>query len=286
MSLAKRRFRLGVGRLTREMRRGPRVLSRLMTSPVRAWPDFLIIGTMRGGTTALHRYLSLHPEVTPAIRKELHFFDYDFHRGALWYRSHFPLRFRMERTGSVTGEATPNYLFHPLAAERAAQTVPAVRLLVLLRNPVERAHSHWRHAVRQGYEDLGFEEALEEEERRTRTDLDKLAADPRHRSRDLMRFSYLARGHYAEQLERWMGQFPPEAFLILQSEVLYRDTKGLLTEVCRFLGISEWAPERPKPVYGAEGDPLDPATRARLADHFQPHNDRLARLLGRDFDWI
>src|SRR5690348_1015601 len=154
-----------------------------ITSPLRLLPDFLIIGTQRGGTTSLYHYLQAHPCIGPASTKEVHFFDMRFHKGLAWYRGHFPSRidqYAVEQAHGhslVTGEATALYLFHPHAPKRVAEALPSVKLIVLLRNPVNRALSHYYHAVKHGQETLSFEEAIQGEEQRTAQEREKLLAD-------------------------------------------------------------------------------------------------------------
>ena len=146
----------------------------MATSPLRRWPDFLIIGTQRGGTTSLYEYLCRHPQVSPATEKEIHYFDFQTARGPAWYRAHFPWRFPRTR---ITGEASPFYLFHPRVPRLVRDLLPAVRLIVLLRDPVERAHSHFRLQKRAGIERLAtFEEALEAEPARLEGEREKMAA--------------------------------------------------------------------------------------------------------------
>jgi len=252
--------------------RGARLSIGRLTSGKRALPDFLIIGAQRAGTTSLYSYLAQHWLVVSAMHKEIHYFDVSFHRGLSWYRAHFPLSSALQQasspTRSITGEATPNYLFSPLAAERVASVVPEARLIVLLRNPVERAHSHWRHTVRAGYEDLGFEEALVQEESRN---------DPH--------YAYLGRGLYASQLERWMALFDSKQLLVLRSEDLFAESQPILDQLAAFLDIPGWTPRDLRPRFAAKGQGLDAATRADLVEYFEKPNQRLYELLGRDLGW-
>jgi|SRR5690242_3518862 len=119
-------------------------------------PHFLIIGAQRCGTTSLFEYLARHPDVAPPSAKELHFFDSEYHKGDAWYRERFPSL----RNGFITGEATPYYIFHPHTPTRVRDWNSKVKLIVLLRNPVDRAYSHYHHEVRLGTESLDFETAL------------------------------------------------------------------------------------------------------------------------------
>src|SRR5580692_9445955 len=123
-------------------------------------PGFLIVGAQRCGTTSMYRALSEHPEVRKAVlHKGVHYFDMNYGRGLGWYRAHFPLA----RGGGVTFESSPYYLFHPLAAERIAADLPGVKLIVLVRDPVERAYSAYTHERARGFETESFEQAIERE---------------------------------------------------------------------------------------------------------------------------
>ena len=198
-----------------------------ITSSIRLLPDFLIIGTQRGGTTALYHYLKTHPCITPATIADTHFFDKKYSKGLAWYRGHFPTSFRkisaqhLQRRAFVTGEASSSYLFHPHAPKRVAQVLPHVKLITLLRNPVDRAYSQYYHAIELGHETLSFEEAIQSEEERTWQEREKILKDEHYESHTYQHRSYLSRGIYVEQLQAWMHVFPREQFLILKSEDFY-----------------------------------------------------------------
>src|SRR5439155_7010676 len=141
-------------------------------------------------------------------------FDLNYHRGIDWYRSRFPTegyrrRVRRRRgVGQVVGEASPDYLFHPHVPARVASALPAVKLIVLLRNPVDRAFSHYWHQAKRGFEDLSFQEAVAQEPSRLNGELERVISDERYVSFERHHHSYLARGRYAEQLEVWFDLFP------------------------------------------------------------------------------
>ncbi|HXS47682.1 MAG TPA: sulfotransferase domain-containing protein, partial [Solirubrobacterales bacterium] len=174
----------------------------------RPLPDFLIIGAQKGGTTSLHAYLSEHRRVSPSSTKEVHFFDHAYDRGLGWYRAHFQRSAKAPL--SLSGEATPYYLFHPLVPARVAETLPESRLIVILRDPVDRAFSHHNHELALGFEDLPFEEAIEREPERLEGEQERILEDPGYRSFAHQHHSYVSRGRYAEQLERWLAHVPPE----------------------------------------------------------------------------
>ena len=250
-------------------------------------PDFLIIGAQKGGTTYLYNILRRHPYFKAAIRKEIHFFDTPrFRQGVDWYRTHFPQQ--QERNGRriITGEASPYYLFYPLAARRVAETIPQVKLIALLRNPVDRAYSDYQHTFRQGNETLSFKEALELEEARLLGEKEKILADENYRSINYRRFSYIARGIYVDQLEEWHKYFDAKQLLILKSEDFFACPSETLDLVLEFLGLPErdFALEG-KRNEGGYSDPMEPDTRRWLEDFYEPHNRRLYEYLGRDFAW-
>ncbi len=257
-----------------------------------ALPDFLIIETMKGGTTFLYNLLTRHPLVEPAASKELRYFtDLIEEEGIEWYRYCFAEPKWKDGRRTITGEATPSYLFHPLAPERAAHVVPQGRLIALLRNPVDRAYSHYQQMVRKGREPLTFEEAIELEEARLRGGRDWLLEDERYASFDHEHYSYLSRGLYANQLLRWSGFFGDEQLLVLKSEDLYERRPDTLKRVLKFLELPEWEPEdwEKVPTKRNEGKSydrgMDPVTRRRLEGFFEPHNLRLYEHLGIDLGW-
>jgi Sulfotransferase domain len=286
---------------TRPVRRG----LRRATSRARVLPSFLIIGAQRAGTTTLYAYLRRHPDVTGPREadasiywgKELHFFDEHFSRGLDWYRAFFPLEARQRATRRlgrdlVPGEGTPYYLFHPAVPARVAATIPDVRLIALLRNPVERAYSHYQLMAKTGREKLSFEEAIEAEPERLAGAEDALMESPatpgedgRRKQRHHRHRAYLARGLYADQLERWLEHFPREQLLVLRSEEFLARPDEVYARVFEFLGLRPWAVRDYEPQNIGAYAPIDPEVRARLEERFAEPNSRLARLLGWDDAW-
>jgi hypothetical protein len=249
-------------------------------------PNFLIIGAQKCGTNSLYDLLSQHPSVERAITKELNYFNLHFEKGIEWYRSQLPLPRRNEERKLITGEATPDYLFYPDAASRAAKVVPQARLIVLLRNPVDRAYSHYHHQIRKGRETLGFEEAIEAEQARLRGERDKMLEGELSTNSNHRHFSYLSRGVYVDQLLRWWEFYAQEQMLVLKSEDFFERAPEALKLVLDFLHLPDWEPEtweiRNKGHYEQE---MNPATRRRLEEYFEPHNRRLYEYLSVDFGW-
>ncbi len=255
-----------------------------MTASRRALPHFLIVGAQKSGTSSLYSYLCQHPSIHSATVKQVHYFDFHFAEGNNWYRTHFPMRSKM--AAGVTGEATPNYLVHPWAAKRCRETLPEARLIFVLRNPIERAYSHFHHCVRHGLEDAGtFEQALDRESDRLAGEVDKMLADETYRSDALQHYSYMLRGEYMNDIERWLALFPREQMLFLSTEELLAEGQDEYNKITDFLGLQAYADVNwRKENVGTYADmPSD--TRQRLADHFRPHNEKLFQFLGRRLPW-
>jgi hypothetical protein len=261
-----------------------RVAVRTASAPLRRLPEILVIGTQRGGTSSLFRFLAAHPDVRRPVRKEIEYFAADHHRGRRWYRAHFPIRPATTRSM----DCTPQYLFHPHAARRAAEEVPDARIVALLREPVARAHSHWRHMATLGHEPLGFADAIAAEPERTDEAWQRMVDDPGFDDRDVMRFSYVRRGQYAEHLEAWAARFPPEQLLVMASERLFAEPAAALAEIERFLGLGASHVDSLANASGAhtvDGSGLDPATADELRAVFAPSNARLVEL-GVSAPWL
>ena len=262
-----------------------------VTSGLRVLPDFIIIGAQRAGTTSLYNYLARHPNVLPAFSKEIHFFDRYFYRGINWYRSFFPLGASKRRSGSachcqvIVGESTPYYLFHPHAPKRAHQIVPYAKLIVLLRNPIDRAYSHYNHEVRIGAESLTFEEALEREKKVLPRETAKMIRDESYYSFHHQHHSYLTRGIYLPQLLAWREFFPQEQMLIINSEALYDSPQTVMDRVQGFLGLSRWRLNNYHNYNSLQYQRMDGSIRARLVAYFRPHNSALYEYLGVNFGW-
>ena len=258
------------------------LLPRLWTAGRRPLPDFLVIGTQRGGTTSLFQALQRHPGIQGAPVKEVHYFDAHEDHGEDWYRAHFPVR----AEGGRVGEATPYYLFHPRCPASVHAMLPEARLVVVLRDPVERAVSHHRHEVRWGQEpeaDLARSLALESE--RTRGEEERLLREPGSFSHAHNHWSYRARGEYARQLRAWLEHYPREQLHMVLSERLFAEPERELARVQEHVGVEPRDLGSFPHANSARGADLDPATRAELTEHYRPHNQELAELLGEDPGW-
>jgi hypothetical protein len=260
------------------------------TSHLRVLPDFLIIGAQRAGTTSLYRYLAQHPAVGPVVlTKGAHYFDTNYDRGLDWYRTHFPTRWHaasIRRRAGVpmqTGEGSPYYLFHPLVPGRVARDLPNVKLIALLRDPVERAYSQFQHESARGFEELSFEDAIDREEERLAGEVERLFADPSYHSFEHQHHSYQARGRYAEQILAWHEVLPPERLLVLHMESFFAAPEEGFGRVLAFLGLPAWEPPAFDRYNARRYSSMDPSIRARLEASFEEPNRRLEALVGIGF---
>ena len=283
----------GWKRLARQTAHWGLVTAGRPTHRARMLPDFLIAGASRCGSTSLHYVLRQHPAIFSALlpRKEVRYFDLAYQHGPAWYRSHFPftayarLAARAAGTAPVAFESTPNYMFHPLAPARIARDLPGVKLLVLVRDPVERAYSAHAHQVGYGFETESFERALELEDERLEGEVERTLADPAYSSRTLYHNAHRARGHYADQLDRLEQLFGRDRIHVIDSGDFFADPGPVYDRVLDFLNL----PHRGYPVFRPENarprSPMPPSVRAALEDHYQPYDERLTAWLGREPSW-
>jgi len=267
-----------------------------ISAVLRGGPDFVVIGSKRGGSTSVYNYLLEHPSITPLFPrrqhiKGAHYYDSNFLRGESWYRSHFPVEIggrqvaRPRLGTALSGEASPYYLFHPLAAERLAHDFPDVRIIVFLRDPVERAYSHFKERTHHGGEHLTFEEALAAESGRLRGEVNRIRNEPGYLSAEHENHSYLSQGRYLDMLPRWFSLFPRDQFHIGISEEFYADPDRHINEVWRFLGLPpRKLLSRFRHNYLPSAD-MPTQTRAQLQESLAEHHEGLAELLGRPLPW-
>ncbi len=251
----------------------------LLTSPIRPLPDIIIIGGQKCGTTSLYHYLCQHPEIYPGNTKEVHYFDDNYERGSLWYRSHFPFRNR----GRFAIEATPNYMFHRASHDRLCELLPNVKLIAVLREPVERAYSHYRHMRRgmgnRGREHRSFEEAIRLEMELVSKGV--VFGGDSYRDRY---FTYVRRGLYAFQLERYLKSHGQNLH-VLSSSDLFRTPRSTLTKIFAFLEVEKYEVDT-RTVYNQgnyRGIPF--SMRDQLEAFFQPYNELLYDQLNVEAWW-
>ena len=234
-------------------------------------PDFIIIGGQKCGTTTMYDLICRHPNVHRADQKEMHFFSTGYERGVGWYRARFPLHLRRviaARCGTpwITGEATPNYLncatrIGPEVPERVRQLVPNTKLIVLLRDPVDRAYSQGRMNKRRGIEDKSFDEAIH--------------AKP----------TYLAHGTYARHLKVWKQYFYTDQFHIIQSEIFRQATQDVLSNAYNSLELPSHKLQDYSPTYqSGSRAPMSQKVESELISYYDTHNKELEELVERTFN--
>jgi hypothetical protein len=265
-------------------------------------PTFVIIGAPKAGTTSLFAYLEAHPEVFVAPRKEIFFFGFNFERGVDWYRS----RFERASGQRAIGEATPWYLWSPEAPAQMASVIPHARLIAILRNPADRAYSHFWMDRNRFSADASFEKIVRPH---LETPWDRVAD----------KALFLRLGIYLPQLERVCASFPRSSLLVLLLDDLVADPEGTFAKVCRFIGVDDTV--RPSvlgkafnpPAHRSERfheaiigldlwqrspglarlltkmnrkqgayQPMDPSFRSELMKWYAEPNAQLAAWLGRD----
>ena len=273
---------------------GTRSYGRL-TAPSRMTPSFLICGGQRCGTTSLYRALSQHPAVLKAVlHKGVHYFDVSYERGMSWYKGHFPTQRQAdkvyERYGvpAQTFESSPYYMYHPQAAARIAADLPGAKLVVLVRDPVERAYSQHHHEVAREFEsERDFGNALALEPARLHRQEDKLAADPKYYSFSHQHHAYRARGEYARYLSVMAQHVGRERIHVVESERFFSQPEQVYDEVCAFLGlpVNLGHPEFERHNARPRQSDMDPGIRRDLTNHYAPHDDALITWLGRIPVW-
>lgn len=250
------------------------------TAFARIPPTFIVIGAQRSGSTTLYRSLSTHPRILPPLRKEVHYFDFQYEKGRAWYLAHFP-GIHKRRVGdrrTITFEASPYYMVHPLAPERVRAFNPKMKLIAILRDPVDRAWSHYHHEVRLGVETLSFEDAIAAEPARLSGAERLMKQAPHHYSYAHHHFSYLDRGRYAHHLEPWLQRFPRKRLLVLRSEDMFDDPGPVMNRAFAFLGLpahrmpADAGPRRSQA-------PMRQELRERLRPFFTEDQARLEALL-------
>ena len=272
------------------------------TASLRPMPDFMLVGTKRGGTTSFYYDILKEPQVVtlfPSAKylpksnetKGVHFFDSNFGKGERWYRSFMPTRVSRRRAEKivgkpvVVGEASPYYMFHPLAAERAAAMVPDAKILVLLRDPVMRTYSHWKERRRSSAEPLEFEAALAAEDSRLAGEEQKLRDDPTYYSYAHEQQSYLTQSRYVRHLRKWYELYGADRILVVASEDYYAEPDEVMRQVAGFLGIDHTTLPKGEHMNAAGGEGISAETRERLTNELEDDTAELEALIGRKLPW-
>lgn len=262
------------------------------TSRFRMTPSFLVIGGQRCGTTTIFKALAEHPQVMrPPVEKGTDYYTLSHQRGQSWYRGHFPLDQVAQRRTAAVGpavafEACTYYLFHPLAIQRIAQDFPDIKLVAMLRDPVVRAWSAYKHELARGFEtEPDFERALDLEDERLLGEVERMRLDPGYRSFAHRHLAYRRRGQYAEQLEQVLEHFPGDQLHVMDSEAFFAEPAAEFARLVEFLGLVPWLPDLFEQHNARPSAPMPESARVRLSEHYAPYDERLTALLGRVPTW-
>ena len=267
----------------------------IATASQRRPPELVVVGAKRGGTTSLWKYLDSHPGILPTFPraeqiKGTYFFDEEWARGERWYRSHFPTDHARRQAAKGLGydpiafEASPYYLFHPHAPARAKQVVPNALIVALLRDPVERAFSHYKER-RNHTEPLTFAEALAAEDERAGSEEARMLADPAIVSMAHRHQTYVAQSRYAPMLERWFDAFGPDQVLVTAAEDFYADPQAFCDQITDRVGLPRNDLGSPEPFNSEPSADMDPEVRAKLRASLHEDIEAVEALLGRPMPW-
>jgi hypothetical protein len=256
-------------------------------------PDFYIIGAAKSGTSSLYTSLTQHPGIINRVEKEIHFFDYPQKRnqGIAYYKANFlsqnQKKYISKKLGYnvIEGDATP-FMSHLWIPKWLFEINPNAKLIAILRNPIDRAFSGYHHNKRCGREPLSFEEAIASEPDRIKEEFEKIKTDPQASSYNYSSFSYLGRGHYYEQLIRWLKFFPQDKLCVINFENFVSDPAKICSQLFNFLNLPDYPVKHSNKInLGSHNQQMDHALRAQLRNHFKEHNKKLFQLINKEFDW-
>jgi len=233
-------------------------------------PDFIIIGAQKAGTTSLYNYLLQNPQILKSLKKEVHYFDLNFNKKVNWYKAHFIKKNFSEK--KIIGEASPLYIYHPEVPARIQSIYSNIKIIILLRDPVERAISHYKHLLKHKLisDELSLLDVIEIEKNKRKRFSQGTYFDPV--------YSVLHRGEYYFQLKRWFDLFTPSQILILRSDQLRSETGKVLVNVEEFLNVKNHCYDLKK-KYNVGKKELKRITVAdiqNLTDHFKKPNQMLS----------
>ena len=257
-----------------------------ISEPIHSEPNFIIIGVDKGGTSSLYDYLIQHPDIYSCVVKEPNYFAMYYDRDLSWYKSCFPLIFnKIPNTKFITGEASTQYYWYPYTAERIKKLFPKIKLIILLRNPIDRSYSHYSMNVRGGKEKLTFEDAIEKEHERIDLEYKKILKNPYYFSPKYSLQAYLSKSIYIDILPRWFENFSKSQLLILKSEDFYENPDKIYNKTLSFLNLEPHHLKKYPIVRKGKYDNINEKTRKKLLEFFRPYNEKLYKYLGRNFEW-
>jgi len=262
-----------------------------ITGNIHTLPNFLIIGAAKAGTSSLYEYLIQHPSISRCVVKEPNYFTTYYDRGINWYKSCFPFSYsanykeKIQKKKFLTGEATARYYWYPYAPKRAAEIIPNAKIILLLRNPVDRCYSDYNMKFKNEVEKNTFEDAIEVEHKIIDGEWEKMLSDEKYFSFKFTANGYIAKGLYLKYIKNWRKFFSKEQILILKSEDFFKNPEKITNEVFEFLKLSPIKLKKYQIIRKGNYKEMNPETRKKLVEYFKPHNEKLYQYLERDFDW-
>ena len=259
-----------------------------ISAPFRVLPNFLVIGVGRGGTTSLYEYLGQHNCITKSAYDEIGYFDDNFHLGINWYRSMFPTTFHKKKIiakygNFLTFEVTPWYIRKPWITERIQDIVKNVKIIAVLRNPIDRTYSHYHLALRDNTISKSFDEIVDQDidilKKSSSLDRDK------NYFNNVVQNSFLARSFYAEQLEHWFKIFNKKNILTVSSESLSKNTQNTLNIIFSFLNLNHQNIPNLEKMNVGKYPPMSNTIHKKLFDYFYEYNEKLFDLIDERYDW-
>jgi hypothetical protein len=259
---------------------------RMVLSKFRVKPDFIITGIQKGGTTSLFKYLAQHPNIGTSFVKEVQFFNRSYHRGESYFRANYPTGLKKVFNPSIIyGEASPDYMDNPVVPKRIKEYLPNIKLVFLLRNPIDRAYSQYKMIQELGFEDVPFEKAIFLEKHRLGSIMEQIKKDDTFYHIHEAYYNYLSKGMYAEQLKRWLKYFDKKQMLILKSEDLFEKPEKIYQQTENFLGVAHFPLKDFKAYNTRSYDKIGAKTRDELKAYFSKPNQELYDLIGQNYGW-
>jgi hypothetical protein len=256
-----------------------------ITSPLRVTPDFLVIGSKRCGTTSLYEYLGEHPCIKKSSHDHIGFFDDNFHLGINFYKSFFPtifekIIFQIKNGMYLNYDVTSTYIHNTTTSKRVFETLPKIKIIAIIRNPIDRAYSEYNvnKEINPKIEpfEIFVEKEIEEISNKEESENNRFLSNKN---------KYLERGLWFEQLEPWFKLFPKQNILILSTEDFGKDSNHIFNIIFKFLNLKKFLIENPKKLRKANYPKLDQKTREKLIDFYKSYNLKFYNLVGKDFQW-
>ena len=271
-------------------RKNPYNLFRQITSGIRVLPDFILFGGTRSGVMTLTKYIQEHPDVS--IIRNIHFFEYTFTNNVGWYKRYFPTSFYKNffrvkhKRKLVVGESTGTYLFHPDVPKRIRENIPNVKLIVMLRNPINSLYSKYNHYRNEGLESSSLEDAIKMEMKRIKIGNERKELRINNPDFDNhVNFNYLRHGHYAEKLKNWLKIFPKEHILILTNDEFNADIDKTMKQTFDFLSLPNYTIKNKIKHSVGRYPKMQESVRKLLVDYFRSYNQEFYKLIGKELDW-